>query len=115
MVFWQALLPSKIQQNQVCIQIMHGTNQSGIVLKQQVNTHHAIGKSSDKMNSNIDCHFCQLFYSSFPIITSKPKLIDIKVMVKTIFMTISLHLFFYLKRLFLSPLSRGPPAKAVFA
>ncbi|KAA8735580.1 DUF2946 domain-containing protein [Acinetobacter qingfengensis] len=115
MVFWQALLPKKMYQNQVCIEIIHAMDHSVVpsshhhlALQQSSLEHHV------KIDSTMDCHFCQLFHSSLAISISSPQLIEIRTLMRIIYLTISWYIFFYLQRLFLCPQGRGPPVSPVF-
>ncbi|MFC4954457.1 DUF2946 domain-containing protein [Acinetobacter puyangensis] len=115
MVFWQALLPKKMQQNEVCVQIMHVMDYTNMPSQHHISSEKSTIDRSIKTDNKMDCHFCQLFHSSLPISFSSPKVIESKLLVKLIFLTILAYIFFYLQRLFLSPQGRGPPLIPVFA
>lgn len=115
MVFWQTMLPQKMHQNNVCIEIINMMDHAAIPAHHHISSEKSSIAHPTKSNASMDCHFCQLFHASLPVSLLSPKLIENKLLIKIIFLAISAYTFFYLQRLFLSPQGRGPPHIPVFA
>ena len=114
LVFWQAVLPEKMQQHQVCVEILKALDP--LTLKNHdLHPHHTELNSPIKTDKKMDCHFCQFFHHIALLSTESPTPIEVRLFVKLIALAIPAYLFFYLQRLFLTPQGRGPPFIPIFA
>lgn len=108
LVFWQVLLPEKMQQNQVCVEIMQTMNPASSLSMQ----HHMMAhspQSPEKKPIMKDCHFCHLFHNSLAAFIDTVQLIATLILVKLLCLSIAAYICFYLRRLFLCPQGRAPP------